>query len=444
VLKSYSGRLHKRYSEALRSLREDGPIERKDKRISAFLKAEKFNPLLKPSKPRMIMSRTPRYNIKIASYLKPFEHALYRHWRGACPVVPQTRLVGKGLNGVERASLLAQKMENVGEGCVVFEVDAHSFESHCGDDVLALEHSVYRAGYPGDRQLSELLDVQLVLKGVSTCGVKFRRPGARASGDFNTGLGNTVIMTCTVLAALQFLVEELGMFRYDILCDGDNCLIFVEPSRAVEVHSRFARTVRTLSSQELEVENPVTRLESVVFGQSKPCWNGEEHTMVRNPLKTLSGAFSGYRHYNHYPKFGIKVLKAVSQCELALARGIPVLQAYFAAAERKLSNVPDLKDPASYLEGRLIEARNRLLRGGLGKIEATEITAAARASFAAAWGIDVETQLALEYRLPLEMKFPHELVLQGDDLWDFVRVTDGPDGDGVSSACVSRFLDSKH
>jgi hypothetical protein len=426
---------------AYESLCVEGRLNKQDKRISAFVKAEKFNPLLKPSKPRMIMARAPRYNLILASYLKPFEHMLYDKWRVSVPGVPKTRLVGKGLNGDQRAELIRRKMEGVGEGCVVFEVDGKSFEAHVTQEDLVLEHSVYRAAYPGDRQLSELLDTQLVLKGITSGGVVFRREGARASGDFNTGLGNTVIMGASVKAAVRVLTDELGVFRYDLLADGDNCLIFVEPRVASEVHRLFARAVRTVSGQEMAVEDPVTRLTEVVFGQSKPCKRSlGSWTMVRNPLKTLSHAFSGYRHYNHYDKFGVKILKAVAQCELALARGIPVLQAYFAAAVNKLGKFSDLRNPNDFLEARYYET---LAKGGaLPDVKVVEITAEARQSFFEAWGIGVDEQLDLERRLPLEMTFPHEDTEFGRVGWVPVYVGDGSDGEGITTKSWSGFLDS--
>jgi hypothetical protein len=127
------------------------------------------------------------------------------------------------------------------------------------------------------------------------------------------------------------------------------------------VHARFAEAATAVSAQELAVENPVTRLEQVTFGQSNPVVvyrpnSGAVYSMVRNPWKVLAGAYSGYRHYNDYHRQGVRVLKSISQAELTLARGVPVLEAYFATALKRLVDVPDLADPEPVLEGRLLEA----------------------------------------------------------------------------------------
>lgn len=458
VVQSYSGRLRRRYLEALDSLREDGQVNRMDKRLSAFLKAEKFNPLLKPSKPRMIMARSPRFNLELASYLKPLEHALWKCIKGESYEGTATRQVGKGLNAPKRADLLRRKMLNIGGGCVVFEVDGKSFEAHVTTEDIRREHAIYRSAYKGDENLSKLLDTQLVLKGVTSGGIRYRRSGARASGDFNTGLGNTLIMVASLRACFKLLREEMrDNFRWDMLCDGDNALIFLEPRVASQVHKRFAESVRLVSSQELAVESPVTELEQVVFGQCKPCViRNKSHgsndpsglpevTMVRDPLKTLSNAFSSYRHYENYG-FGVKVLKSVAQCELALARGIPVLEAYFGRALELVGNVPDLTDPSSYLEGRHVEAISILRSAGetLADVKPIGVSAEARISFEKAWGIGVEMQLELEDRLRAGVNFPlmdgglwsRLRMAIGSRSWKPIYLTDGPDGEARWSSIV--------
>jgi hypothetical protein len=452
VAESYSGRLGVRYRRALDELRRDGRVNRNDKKISAFLKAEKFNPLKKLSKPRMIMARAPKFNLSLASYLKPLEHMLWRKLKGPRYRTISTRQVGKGLNARQRALLIQTKLQNVGDA-VVFEVDGKSFEAHVTAKDIAREHSIYRQAYKGDAHLNELLDVQLTLKGKTVGGIRFRRSGARASGDFNTGLGNTLIMLAVVRASFAVLEERLGRrFRWDTLCDGDNALIFVERSVATWVHTSFASVVQSVSSQELAVENPVTALEAIVFGQSKPCWNGREYIMVRDPLKCVSTAFSGYRHYNHFG-FGLRLIKAVSQCELALARGIPILEAYFAKALELVGDVPDLPDPEMYLEGRLMEASRALRSSGetLADVKPMGVSARARRSFAEGWGIDVERQLEMERELVAGLSFPHcgkgpwaqvKRLIRGNQVkWAPFVVTDGPDGQ-VPEPSVVAFLDS--
>lgn len=436
VVESYSGRLRRRYEKAELLLRTDGLDLNLDAKISAFLKAEKFDPLKKPSKPRMIMPRSPKYNLELATYLKPLEHALWRRIKGICPGVTPTRQVGKGLNQHQRAELIKRKMDEVGSGCVVFEVDGKSFEAHLHWQDLELEHSVYLAAFGQDRYLKRILNRQIELKGRTNNGVKFRRLGARASGDFNTGLGNTLIMLSACRATMAHL-DGGRSIRYDLLADGDNCLIFVEHARSQYVWANFGSAASTVSSQELAVENPVTKLEHVTFGQSKPVHTGERWSMVRDPVKVLSTAFTSHKHYNDLT-YGARVLKAVAQGELALSRGVPVLQAYFKRAVDLTRHIPELPHPEDVLEGRVLEllrpelnTHNLTLRQLLRAVDVAPVTDAARNSFAEAWGHSVDEQRHLEANLPLGMEFPipktrwyRRIVTK----WEEVPGYDYPDG----------------
>lgn len=175
VVESYSGRLAARYEEARESLVMDGELGKRDTTLKSFVKAEKFNPLLKPSKPRLINARSPRFNLRLATYLKPLEHFLWRVLRTRCRGVRKTRVVGKGLNGRQRAKLIADKKEAIGEGCTVFEVDGKAFEAHVTVDEISFEHGVYLAAYNSDPELSRMLDCQRRLKGVTSCGIKYER-----------------------------------------------------------------------------------------------------------------------------------------------------------------------------------------------------------------------------------------------------------------------------
>lgn len=135
---SYQGLLRRRYNDAKDSLLLDGPINGRDYKIKGFLKAEKVR-VEKVAKPRMIFPRSPRYNLHIASWLKPFEHWLWGNLKsGRMGCIGNTRVVAKGLNQTQRANLIDRKMRAM-PSCVVFEVDGSSFEAHV--DSWQLERS---------------------------------------------------------------------------------------------------------------------------------------------------------------------------------------------------------------------------------------------------------------------------------------------------------------
>jgi len=319
---AYKGSMRRRYLEAHRSMMEDGPLTAKDWLLKAFVKAEKVEGW-KLAKPRMIFPRSPRYNLALASRLKPFEHWLWSNLKTrAFSGVGNSRVVAKGLNQVERANLIRRKMREVGEA-VVFEVDGAAFEAHVDVWQLVEEHAVYGAAFPGDGDLLKLLGKQLQNKGVTQCGVKFGRDGGRASGDVNTGMGNSIVM----LAVVAGTMGSFGGVRWDTLVDGDNALLFVEPAAASRVHANFAAVALRNSGHEMVLERPVTCVEEVRFGRSAPIQTARGWKMVCDWTRVLSCRASSHQHL-HEPKFAREFLHGVSLCESVLSDGVPVLWAY--------------------------------------------------------------------------------------------------------------------
>jgi hypothetical protein len=325
---SYTGLLRRRYLEAERSLLNDGPISLKDYRLGAFLKAEKRVPEV-VAKPRMIFPRSPRYNLALASWLKPFEHWLWGNLRSVgTKGVTRTRVVAKGLNGHQRAGLIRRKMSNV-PGCVVFEVDGKAFEAHCDVWQLLQEHSVYETAYPGSGGLKRLLNKQLRNFGRTSGGLKFVREGGRASGDFNTGMGNTLIM----LAIVSAVMTRLGTRVYDSLVDGDNALLFIRRRDLPWVVENFSAVALEVSGHEMILERPVGTIEEVRFGQSAPVETRAGWTMVRDWKKVLSQGTSSHAHLRE-PGFRREFLQGISLCELSLAREVPILGAWAESLRR--------------------------------------------------------------------------------------------------------------
>lgn len=385
VVESYVvPRLRKRYEEAAVSLSRDGLCDRRDTKISAFVKSEKLAKE-KVSKPRIIMGRSPRYNLELACYLKPVEHAVYPAFRGwGARFLTHTRLIGKGLAGKERADLIRRKMLSR-PGVVAVELDCKSFESHLCRTMLRSEHGVYTGLCP-DPRLARLLSWQLRCKGKGAAGVRFSVSGVRASGDFNTGLGNTLLMCGLVLGAARSL-----RLKFDFLADGDNAVLFVMSEDAATWALRLPGLFLEYG-HEVTIGEFVGTVETVVFGQSKPCRVVDGWTMVRDPWKTMSHAFSGHQHYAEM-RGGARVLRAVSYCEAVLNRGVPVLQAFAHAMLRATRGVSFPKEPdlENYEYRRVVSRDNRWEQRNW-----TPVSAVTRISFFLSWGVSVEEQIRIE------------------------------------------------
>jgi len=394
VAESYSGRLRKRYDQAALELRTDGECVIRDARISAFVKAEKYNGLAKAHKPRMIWGRTPKYNLELATYLKPIEHAVYRQLlTPKDALVPPTRMSAKGLNSFQRAALIQRKMSHFKDPRV-FEVDMTAFEAHHGEWFLLEEHRFYRS-FNKSRRLGTLLSWQVVNKGRTQNGVWFKKRGGRASGDFNTGLGNTVAMTAMSVLAARALIPGS---RWDILADGDNALFFCEAGDLTKL-SEGIPGVFLAFGHEAKVERPSGLLEQATFGQSRPVHTAGGWKMVREPFKVLSGMFTSHRHYGEM-KGGRSILKSVAQCELVINAGVPILSVYAERALNALGDVGFAKhfDAENYDQQQVTRMARWQEKVNL------PITDTCRESFARAWGVSVEEQVDIEGML--KVQFP--------------------------------------
>lgn len=389
---SYEGSLRRRYLEAYDSLQSDPELSVEDWRLGIFVKSEKFG-YDKLMKPRMIFPRSPRYNLLLASYLKPLEHWLWPHLTAEALSLPGCgRLCAKGLNPRERAELIKRKLDWFPEG-VCFEVDGAAFEAHVGIESLQQEHGFYLRAYRGCRELASLLGKQLRNFGRSRL-VEFSRVAGRASGDYNTGMGNTLVMVCAVLAALRSLDVPA-----DILVDGDNALLFCSKRVLARLRLGFPAAVQANSGQEMVLERPVDRLESVVFGRSSPVCVSGVWRMVRPWQRVLSGAASSHHHLNHraaWPGF----VRGVALCESVLCRGVPVLWAW---CNRVLDLTEGVRLPADLAFRDYYMAYGvRPSQGG----RSPPPDPGTRESFESAFGLGVDAQLAFEDMLSSMSGFP--------------------------------------
>jgi len=382
---SYSGTLRRRYLEAARSLEEDGLSTHQDWTIRAFLKAEKNRKPGFAMKPRLIYPRSPRYNLEVASRLKPFEHWLWGRLVGSALGFDGSRLVAKGLNQRQRANLIRKKFASF-RRCVCFEADGKAFEAHVGPAALKKEQAVYAAAFPGDARLGFLLKKQLELRGTVSCGAKFSREGGRASGDFNTGMGNSLCFLVEVVAALR----AFSLGKFDVLVDGDNVLVFLEASESKPVLEGFSDAILQNCGHEVVLERPAFVLEDVRFGGSAPVFLGEGRgwSMVREHHRVVSGAFSSHI-YLREPVFAREWMVGVAMCELSQARGVPILQAFFTSAIRALGPVKKVREHPH---------RDALALGAWFATEdsSLEVSLEARVSFERAFDVSIEEQERLE------------------------------------------------
>lgn len=382
----YSGAKKRRYLDAMNTIIAFGN-DQKNASIKMFVKAERFNPFEKQNPdPRAIQFRDPRYCVELASYLQPIEHYLYITKFGS---LTRTRTIAKGLNAVDRASTLMQKLTNFDEP-LVLSLDASRFDKHVSLELLQCEHLLYTIVNP-DPRLAQLLSWQLYNKCFSDNGMVYKVRGRRMSGDMNTALGNCILMVCMIITAFEMIAVK----KYDLLDDGDDIVVIIEKSSYPSVAA--LPDVFTGFGMTLKVEGAVSNIHEIVFCRSQMIeFEPGKYKFVRNYKDVVSKALCGVRHWANLT-YRQRTLHSIGLCELVLNLGIPVLQEFACAILRNVEGDFDIHYAPDGLKARF-SRELKLLNIPLEYVKPVRITDSARVSFASAFNLSIPEQLALEQR----------------------------------------------
>jgi len=408
VCQSFAGAKRKLYERAAESLVET-PFRLKDAELKAFVKQEKVS-LGEQKDPRIIQARGPRYNILVMQYLRSVEREL-----GNLKLVPWG--VGATCKGLSSHGRAKRYLRMVGQFSdpVVIGLDASRFDMHVSQWLLKEEHKLYCALYPKDRWLPALLKLQLQNRGITMrAQMRYSNPGGRASGDVNTSLGNHVIMMACAYAALG----DLPPRTWDMLCDGDDCLVVCERRILDAVQARIEpgflqfglRVVCELPVAPYKVEHCQARL-------YRP-W-GQQPRFVRNPTKAVAN-FASHYHWLHNVTAARRYFATLACAEHTCQPGIPI----FWAMAKKYHEFAC--GSTCYDMQRSMDLSWRVsLEGGLKAYEEIRPDANARIAFAEAFDMSVEEQLVLESTI-LNLAFP-ELRGYHDANTSWTHSRGGPD-----------------
>jgi len=376
VVESYSGRQRLRYAQAAESVVREPLNLKKDARVSTFIKAEKINFTSKPDPaPRVIQPRDPRFNVCFAQYIKPMEHLIYK----AMGRMYKYPCVAKGFNALQTGDILAKKWALFDQPSCV-GLDASRFDQHVSVDALKWTHSIYRK-FCRDDEFNKILKAMYVNKGYGTAKdgrVKYKVEGCRMSGDMDTALGNCVLM----VGITYSLCKKLGI-RHELFDNGDDCIVIMESEDVDRFNAAVDEWYGNLGFT-MKVEKPVYQLERIEFCQTHPVFDGESWRMVRN-LVCLSKDMTSVISWDQLHTWW----RAIGECGLALTYGIPVMEAFYSWLCRIGSDVGKVKLHPLYRCGMVNLA-------GTMKYKEMAITSQARLSFAAAFGISPDMQVALE------------------------------------------------
>lgn len=376
----YRGRKLAVYQKAVDSLSEN-PLTPRDARLKTFVKAEKINLSKKPDPaPRVIQPRSPRYNVELGVYLRPFEHRAFK----AVAEVFGEPTVFKGYNMEQQGRLMRDKWDMYYEP-VAIGLDASRFDQHVSVSALEWEHSLYHRVFNHDRKLKKLLKWQINNEGVGFASdgmLKYTKKGCRMSGDMNTSLGNCLIMC----AMVHELGRSLGI-RLSLANNGDDCVIICERSDEVEIINHAPNFFLNYGFT-MCIEKPVYEFEQIEFCQTHPVYDGSGYIMVRNPKVALTKDLTCLLPLQSVKNFK-EWLTSVSMCGISLTGGIPIWQSFYRCLNSG-STLTKFTGTGHFVESGLAYHAKSMSR------KICQITPEARVSFWKAYNITPDLQVALE------------------------------------------------
>lgn len=329
-----------------------------------FVKPDKYDSkLIHDKAPRAIQFRHPRYNLLLMRYIKPIEEYMAKVTLG---VVSKTQVFVKGLNPEQRAELFLHKASRFTRP-VFIEADHNKFDSTINIEWLRRTHNKYLR-LLGSKQFKKLLDMKLVNEGLTKHGIKYTARGTRMSGDADTSCGNGMING----DALYYVLFKSGIFKYDMMIDGDDSVIIVEES---DLHLFQPKYFKDLGfSTKIIYKKELIKVE---FCQSQVVLTPKPK-FVRHPHKALTKLFACRHDYNETQR--LQWLAGVGSCEESLNYDVPVL----GPIGHYLAGLSDKKIIERDLEWRMFGTERR----GLEKVH--------RDVYYDTFGLSPELQIALE------------------------------------------------
>lgn len=378
--RGYTGAKKERYQRAYQEYLDHGGLREKDSYISAFIKCENQPAKVAQAKqPRIVQSRNYSFALTFGMFLEEIEGQMYGY-NGIGVGVRPTSTFGKGHCPLKRGRTIELKMKQFRKPEVVM-FDLTGFDSTIKAGLLRIAHELYR--HCNDAaEFQQLMRWQLRTRGFAGDFTYTIGTGGRCSGDFDTSLGNAYIMA----AALAHYCHERKIAKWDMYCDGDDTLLFIEEGTLN--HDDITSFYRDLGMI-LRVEGVAHTMEEINWCQCTPVFVRGKYRMIPNYRKKISHLLSS-------PKMCGGYLKSLALNEKLVSNGVPILASFASLLDRSSEGYAPgiLDDSLQYSYKNSLKSY-----GDCPRRDPVEISYETRVSFAKAFGISIEEQVRQEILL---------------------------------------------
>lgn len=199
-------------------------------------------------------------------------------------------------------------------------LDHSKFDGHYCKELLELEHE-YWMRLNNSEFLERLLQNQLVNRGRTVKGLRYRVRGTRLSGEFTTSEGNSVMN----YAMLRTWLNASGIKNFRIHVNGDDSVVMMEHD---DLQKLLPLDYFRNFNMETECDRIVTDFRLISYCQASPIRVQREGQlvwyMVKDPHRTISRMQYSDSKFLQCPG---RYMAGVGLCELAVNSGVPILQA---------------------------------------------------------------------------------------------------------------------
>lgn len=343
--------------------------------------------------PRVILPRTPRYNVEYGRFICAIEKRIFQ---AIDNLMPGRRTVMKGLNVVEVAAVFAENWACFGDPVAV-QLDASRFDQHVSVAAMLWKHRAYRKFLDMNEEEFKLFS-WLCRQQLSTTAkakdrdhkLRFKSKGGLCSGDIDTS-ATAVLLVC---AMFYTFLEKAGV-DYRFVDNGDDCVVIMDRS-SLYVFDDLSGFMEELGFL-YRIDGVVDILEQVKFCQCHPVYEGhnKRYVMVRDPNDALAKD-------TVIVKSGISfaeecgIYKAIAQGGLSLYGDMPLYHAFYSSLYEHYGGA---KCPRYYPGSYMMRTMSVDV-----KVTHTEPHELTRLSFYRAFGVSPGRQLEVEamYNRPLQ------------------------------------------
>lgn len=377
-LTRYKGLKLSTYQKASEELSTYGFDRRRHTLVVAFVKDERQ---ARGKAPRLIRPFPVVFNLMFGCYIYPLEKAVYQciDRLYGCPTVT------KGLNASMVAGALRSKWEMFADPvCII--TDCSRFDQHCSAESLREAKKFckvfLRAGGADVDEFDRLWEMTVRTKGVVACddGVIHYD----VCGTLNSGLSSTSLCGVLIVSALLRYICFVAGVEHQLISAGDDTNIILERCDLDRLRP-LLKPVALKAGFTLKVDGIVDVFERIDFCQCRPVFDGETWVMVRNPYSSIPKDLLTSKRFDRDVD-RLAHMRAVADCGISLAGGIPVIQSFYRMYRRLAGDVP-----VAVLERNGFYHLSRNMDRGI-RVVSDE----ARLSFYKAFGVDYHTQIVLE------------------------------------------------